>query len=81
MKWKGEAPGMCCLPGEAGRWSLYEYKPEGPDMCQLIERPPASTLRLLSLSFSVRSSKVATISLSDCRFQIQHQSGMLIEYC
>ena len=25
MKWKGEAPGMCCPPGEAGRWSLYRY--------------------------------------------------------
>ena len=22
MKWKGEAPGMCCRPGEAGHWSL-----------------------------------------------------------
>ena len=28
MKWKGEAPGMCCPPGEAGRWSLYIYKGE-----------------------------------------------------
>ena len=25
MKWKGEAPGMCCPPGEAGHWSLSLY--------------------------------------------------------
>ena len=30
MKWKGEAPGMCCPPGEAGHWSLYTIYSFGP---------------------------------------------------